>query len=293
MPIMRRWLFIGVLAAVCAALLARGSSTAEPGSDQSRAPGTADTRPDTAGAESDTEPATSPDGSNEQAGGKHWRFKTRRGPVHVWTPAGYQAETAGIVVYVHGYYTDVDDAWRDHALARQFAASGRNALFIACEAPVRGWNPVRWNDLGALIRTVRENLGLARPWGAVIAVGHSGAYRTLLPWLDYRPLEHIILLDGLYGNEQPFATWLEEIKARPNRLTMITIDTLRWSEPWTRALGHAHTLDWMPAHIDMVDPDALAARVLYIRSQYDHMDIVISGKVLPVLLQATRLPALP
>jgi hypothetical protein len=56
--------------------------------------------------------------------------------VHVWTPASFDRETAGIVVYVHGFFTNVDQAWRYHRLPKQFAESGINAVFIACEAPV-------------------------------------------------------------------------------------------------------------------------------------------------------------
>lgn len=260
-----------VIAAACALLALPGASIADDGAEDG---------PD------QTHPPAS-----EQAGGQHWRFKSQHGPVHVWVPAGYQPDTAGIVLYVHGYYSDVDEAWSRHGLAEQFAASGRNALFIAPEAPERGWDKVSWDDLGALIRAVRQEIGLARPWGPVVAIGHSGAYRTLLPWLDYRPLDHIILLDGLYGNEEIFATWLDQPKAHKNRLAMIAIDTIRWSEPWTRERGFAHTLDWMPAHIDAFTPEALDAQFLYIRSQYDHMDIVTKAKVIPILLQATRLPA--
>ena len=43
---------------------------------------------------------------------QHTRLRTPNGAVHVWKPAAYDPSTAGIVIYVHGYYVDVDDAWR-------------------------------------------------------------------------------------------------------------------------------------------------------------------------------------
>lgn len=247
------------------------------------------------GPDTDSEASTAPGprAAEPKPAGQHWRIDTARGPVHVWMPTGYRHESAGVVVYVHGYYTDVDGAFADHRLAEQFARSGRNALFIVPEAPGHSWHEVRWEDVGELIRTVRKELGLLRPWGPVIAMGHSGAYRTLMTWLDYPPLEHVIVLDGLYAHEEPFTEWLEQPgKAVPNRLTLVSIDTLRWSEPWARELGLAHTLDWIPDDIGDLDDKALGARLLYIRSQYDHMDMVTRGKVIPLLLQATRLPAL-
>jgi hypothetical protein len=68
-------------------------------------------------------------------GGRHWRIKTAQGAVHVWVPADYDRETAGTVVYVHGYYTDADGAWQEHELARQFKASRQNAMFVVPDAP--------------------------------------------------------------------------------------------------------------------------------------------------------------
>src|SRR5947207_3178998 len=53
---------------------------------------------------------------DEVAGGKHWRIVTVQGAVHVWVPPDYDRETAGTVVYIHGYWTDADGAWRDHEL---------------------------------------------------------------------------------------------------------------------------------------------------------------------------------
>ena len=69
-----------------------------------------------------------------EADGTHYRVQTEHGPVHLFRPAGYDRRTAGVVVYVHGLYTSVDQAWKDHRLATQFAASGANALFIVPEA---------------------------------------------------------------------------------------------------------------------------------------------------------------
>ena len=46
--------------------------------------------------------------SEAEAGGTHLRISTPTGPVHVFRPAGYDRRTAGIIVYVHGYYVGVD-----------------------------------------------------------------------------------------------------------------------------------------------------------------------------------------
>ncbi|HEY0882799.1 MAG TPA: hypothetical protein VGD87_14760, partial [Archangium sp.] len=70
--------------------------------------------------------------------GRYVRFGTDdAGPVHVWRPRSYRADTALTVVYVHGFYTSSDQALREHRLVTQFRDSNENALFIVPEA--RSW----------------------------------------------------------------------------------------------------------------------------------------------------------
>jgi hypothetical protein len=227
----------------------------------------------------------------ELLGGTHWRFEGARGAVHVWTPPGYDYETAGIVVYVHGYRTDVDAAWTEHQLAAQFLESQQNALFIVPEAPDGYRARIEWPSLGRLLRDVRHRTGVKRPWGHVVAIGHSGAYRTLVRWLDYRHLDHVILLDGMYGNEAEFSSWLRRARGG-NKLILVGADTLRWTEAFARRYRTASVFDVIPETLDDIAEDDRRGRLLYMRSQYDHMGIVTSGRTIPVLLRLTRLSLL-
>ena len=93
------------------------------------------------------------------AGGTHWRIKTKAGAVHVWIPADYDRESAGTVVYVHGYYTNSDGAWRDYGLAKQFRASKQNAMFVVPDAPSGNDEEVKWPALTDLRKAVaRANI---------------------------------------------------------------------------------------------------------------------------------------
>ena len=74
--------------------------------------------------------------------GEHVRLDTPSGPVHLWWPEGYDAATAVTIVYVHGYWVDVDDAWLQYGLSEQFGVAAVNALFVAPEAPVTKWDDV-------------------------------------------------------------------------------------------------------------------------------------------------------
>ena len=224
-----------------------------------------------------------------EAGGRHWRLTTPHGPVHVWSPPGFQAATAGTVVYVHGYFTDVDQAWAEHRLAAQFRDTALNALFIVPEAPASGLEDVSWKDLGALLEAVASATAQAPRTGPLVAVGHSGGWRTIVTWLEFKPLSQILLVDGLYANDDEFKAWLDIVRERPgNKLILVGNETSARSEQFLRELPAAR-LERIPEHHTRVSPAERHAQVLYMESQYGHMELVTDGRVLPFLLHLTSL----
>lgn len=223
----------------------------------------------------------------DAARSRHVRLVTDNGPVHVWRPAGYAPRTAGIVVYVHGYFTGVDRAWREHRLARQFARSRINALFIVPEAPLGPEDPIAWPQLNDLLADVAARLGGALPGGRIVAVGHSGAHRTLSLWATEELVDTFVLVDAIYGDKPEFVAWLE---GDPDRRL---IDAAQQTRPWTDAL-HATLADTLvferfPRGRKARLRGARGARVVYVRSQIEHMDLVTGGEALPTLLRALRL----
>jgi len=211
----------------------------------------------------------------------HWRLATSRGPVHVWIPATYDRETALTVVFVHGYNTDVDSAWADYHLPEQFARSGLNAMFIACSAPTSLNRSVNWPSLSALLRTVATGIDQPLPKGELVAVGHSGAYRTLVLWLPNPELRTLVLLDAAYGEEDHFMAWTRD--DQHHRLINVASDTIQESN-WIHAfLPGTKRVYGLPT--DWTD-DARAARVLYVRTHVGHMPMITDGVALPLALRA-------
>jgi hypothetical protein len=225
-------------------------------------------------------------------GGKHWRIKTAQGAVHVWIPPGYDRETAGTVIYVHGYYTDADGAWREHELAKQFKASHQNAMFVVPDAPAGNDDAVQWPALTDLRRAIaRANLHL--PDGPMIVMGHSGAFRTVMQWVDHKLVDQIILLDALYAGEQAFDEFIGTGKrAKEHKLIVVAANTAEASESFAAKYKFAVAREAMPETSGGFTKVQRGARLLYIRSQYEHMGIVTSGKVIPILLRVTPLKAL-
>jgi hypothetical protein len=229
---------------------------------------------------------------DEVAGGRHWRIKTAQGAVHVWVPPNYDRATAGTVVYVHGYWTDADGAWRDHSLARQFKASRQNALFIVPDAPSNNDERVQWPALTDLRRAVtRGNIKL--PDGPIVVMGHSGAFRTVMQWVDHRHVDQIILLDAMYAGEHAFDEFIHGGKrADDHKLIVVAAGTAQESKSFANKYKFAVARERFPDSVAGFTKREKRAKLLYIRSQYDHMGIVTGKKVIPVLLRLTPLKAL-
>lgn len=227
------------------------------------------------------------------AGGAHWRLTTPHGPVHVWRPAGYQARTAGIVIYVHGFFTDVDGAMTGHKLAQQFAASRRNAIFVVPEAPSGPDDPIRWPELPALLEAVAGGIGEPLPDGPLVACGHSAAHLTIVKWVGDARLTHIVLIDALYAGLLEFLSWLDAMPGNElHSMVIVASGTVKWAEPFFKVVPYAVKRTGIPASVRDFTRRERAAKVLYVRTNVGHMDLVTRGKTLPVLLQRTRLKAL-
>jgi len=228
------------------------------------------------------------------AAGKHLRLDGPHGPIHVWIPAGYHAETGATIVYVHGYWNTVDSAWASHQLPEQAALSALNAILIAPEAPIQQKVPVNYPDLTELLRFVEDKAGIVRGAALTVAMGHSGAYRTIYEWLDEPMLDQVVLVDAMYGDEDVIVEWTKA--SDRHRLIMIGEDTVLGTEAVAAKLPDLVTLDRFPPAFDLWPAEAKAARLVYIRSQFAHMPLVSEGVALPSalrMLPIDRLADLP
>lgn len=222
------------------------------------------------------------------AEGHHVRLRTRHGPVHVWTPANYDEATAGLIVYVHGYYVNVDEAWRRHHLAAQFRDSGVDAMFVACDAPRGPRQRLVWRSLSDLLDAVEHGLRHPLPDGPVTVIGHSGAHRTLVAWLDDDRIDTIVMVDAMYGDMPDLREWL--VRAPRRRLIDVGDLTRRWTEALHASLPETQVYDGFPPPEEGRLIGARDAQIVYVRSQLGHMPLVTDGVALPMLLRALRIP---
>jgi hypothetical protein len=218
--------------------------------------------------------------------GTHWRFTTANGPVHVWIPEGYNPRRADTIVYVHGWYVNADSAWKNYNLATQFAASAINAMFVVCEAPSGPQDRVYWTKLSALLETVEQNVDVESPHRRVVAVGHSGAWRTLVSWLDDPNLDTIVLVDAVYAEIEKFKQWILADERR--RMINIGDGTKKMTDRMHADLAETVVLDGFPSLEEGIPRTAIRARILYIRSNLGHFPLVTNGIALPMILRTLR-----
>jgi hypothetical protein len=197
------------------------------------------------------------------AAGTHTRWESGRGPIHTWRPGAAVPST--VVLYVHGYRDDADSAFVNHRLADQFAASGFDALFVVPEAPSGPQQKVFWPDLEALLTEVAAQHRAPLPT-SVLVIGHSGGNRTLKAWLASERVNHVVLLDGFYGDPTPFEQWLA---ARGGaQLIMVGQVTYAKADAWKNGL-----------------PAVARKKVAHHAAGCSHMEIVTAGKWIPAVLR--------
>jgi hypothetical protein len=219
-------------------------------------------------------------------GGRHLRLATAHGPVHVWTPKGYEPRRAETIIYVHGYYVHVDDAWRDYKLESQFASSAINAIFIAPEGPASPVEAVSWDALAPLLDAVEQGMGQPLPRRRIVTIGHSAAYRTLLGWLDEVMIDTVVLVDAAYGEIDEYKKWV--LADDKHRLIDIGDDTRAWTDKLHADLPETVVLEEFPSLEDGIPREASRARILYIKSSLGHFPLVTNGFALPMVLRTLR-----
>ena len=185
-----------------------------------------------------------------------------------------------------------DLAWREYQLAKQFRMSRQNALFIVPEAPASNEDNVKWPALTDL-RKAMARANIKMPDGPIVVMGHSGAFRTVMQWVDHKLVDQIILLDAMYGGEKAFDEFIKSGKrADEHKMIVVGASVARASVGFAQQYKFAVAREKFPDTLGGFSKAERRAKLLYVRSQYDHMAIVTSRKVIPLLLRVTRLKPL-
>jgi hypothetical protein len=137
-------------------------------------------------------------------------------------PRGFRpGASVDLVFWFHGWHNNIDTALRFYGLARQFAASGRNAILVLPEAGKNVADSYA-GKLGqhgmfaslvkdVLAELVRERVvGASAAAGNIVLAGHSGGFLAIADILQYgdQRVSEVWLFDALYSHVDQFVNWI-------------------------------------------------------------------------------------
>jgi hypothetical protein len=144
--------------------------------------------------------------------------------------------------------------------------------------------------LADLLAAVERQLAGIKARAPIVLAGHSGAWRTLGGWTEDKRVETILLLDALYGSDDKFQGFVaHHPEGDQPRLTLVTKDTASRVAPFLEGLAGVRRRASLPDAYSDLSPTERSAPVLELQSDLGHMEIITSGKVLPVLLHRSPL----
>lgn len=138
-------------------------------------------------------------------------------------PAGFRADKpVELVFWYHGWHNNIDTALQFYGLARQFSASGRNAVLVLAEAAKnaadsyggkmrqRGMFQLLVGDVMNELKR-QKTVAADAVAGRVVLAGHSGAYSVIADILENggQGVDEVFLFDALYGRLSTYLKWAE------------------------------------------------------------------------------------
>jgi hypothetical protein len=203
-------------------------------------------------------------------------------------PKGFDARRPAVMVlFFHGHRATLERDVRDRQLVpEQISASGMNAVLVAPQFAVDAADSSvgRFSQPGAVARFVAEAADkLARLHGdpltakafanmRIIIVGYSGGFMPTAYSLYNGGLKNrvrgVVLLDGVYGQLEKFASWIENNRSS-FFISSYTHSTKRHNEELERIL----TEHDVPFTRD-INPDLGRGGVAFISADVPHRDYV-------------------
>jgi hypothetical protein len=203
-------------------------------------------------------------------------------------PKGFDARRPAVMVlFFHGHRATLERDVRDRQLVpEQISASGMNAVLVAPQFAVDAADSSvgRFSQPGAVARFVAEAADkLARLHGdpltakafanmRIIIVGYSGGFMPTAYSLYNGGLKNrvrgVVLLDGVYGQLDKFASWIEN-----NRSSFFISSYTHYTKRHNEELERILTEHDVPFTRD-INPDLGRGGVAFIAADVPHRDYV-------------------
>src|SRR6516162_1445639 len=226
------------------------------------------------------------DGAPFPYDGRRGSYHDRRVLLHI--PKDFDARRPGVMVlFFHGHRATLERDVRDRQqVPEQISASGMNAVLVAPQFAVDAADSSvgRFSQPGAVARFVAEAADkLARLHGdaltakafanmRIVIVGYSGGFMPTAYSLSNGGLKNrvrgVVLLDGVYGQLDKFASWIENNRSS-FFISSYTHSTKRHNEELERILTD-HDVPFSRE----LKPDLGRGGVAFISADVPHRDYV-------------------
>ncbi len=210
-------------------------------------------------------------------------------------------------MHFHGHFTTAAAALTEYRLAEQLVTSGRDAVLVVPQGPVRapessGGKLERPRGLERLHAEVTRLVAaeLARPAlvpGKVVLSAHSGGYQPAAGCLAHggARVTDVILLDALYGFSSTFSRW---VSGKPEgdlpRRRLVSFYAAAKVASWTqRLLGELRrggvVVDQVGTDADVTDALLAKTRALLAKTRVPHGELPVRDDLLARLLRTSAL----
>jgi hypothetical protein len=220
-------------------------------------------------------------------------------------PRGLKADQKiDLVFWFHGWHNNIDTAVAFYGLARQFAASQRNAILVLPEAAKNaadsyGGKLQQKGMFRLLVGDVMDELKNkaivpqnAGP-GHIVLAGHSGGFRVIADILKNGqvPVNEVWLFDALYGQLPVFLDWIQEDKRHRfiHWFTNHGGGTDEMSDTLMLQLSDRHR-DYLLTGEEILRPPMIRNnRILFVHSHREHNVIINDPDDFRLLLENSSL----
>ena len=229
--------------------------------------------------------------------GKHYSDNT----VLIYIPSTFKKQKKiNYVVYLHGWYNNVNKAVQEFKLIQQFENSTKNAILIipqsAKNAPDSfGGKLEDKNGFKLMMFEIHKKLftGKSNPLekiGKITLCGHSGAFHPMAAILKVGGLtdkiNEVILFDGLYAKLQNFMDWI--IKHKKKFINIYTQNCTKNLSDIFRKQLQIKGLNPVKILEDKINNnDIKNEKLLFIESTNQHNEVVYKNNNLSRFLKST------
>ncbi len=220
---------------------------------------------------------------------------------HHFTPS---AEVS-FVVHFHGFATTPTGGVEAMRLRHQLTASGKNAVLISPQCPMRGPTAPsgKMAHRGGFRALLLDALGFLRDeglveadarLGPVLVTAHSGAFPLAVDAARFgdAPVAQVVLLDALYGRHADFVEWITDHPSA--RFVSLASNGSIPDRSKSQILGPL-TARGVPALVEVAEGaasrrDLRESRIAFLASPWAHFACVYHRLVLRDILAASPLP---